>query len=313
MKIERIVFMGTPDFAVPTLKKITVNGYKPILCITQPDKKKGRNKKLLPPPIKIAAQELGIPVIQPENVNTPKVVEKILELNPQLIITVAYGGFIGKKLRNTPDFGAINLHPSLLPKYRGASPINYALFNGDETTGNTVFKLIAKMDAGPIIYQKRIPIEKFDNYTTLSKKLAEQGADDILNVLMLLENGNYNLKPQDDKLATYTKKIEKSDLILNFNENANKIVNKIRGLALKPAGYIIFKNKKLNILDAEKTFEKSDKPPYTITDIIKNVGLKVATKDYDIIIKSVQPAGKKIMNAFAFNLGARLKKGDLLK
>ena len=304
--------MGTPDFAVPSLRKLIENNYKPLLCVTQPDKPKGRKKRLQPTPVKEEAIKEDISVYQPEDINSLQSVEKILSYKPQIIITVAYGGFIGKRLRNTPQFGAINLHPSLLPVYRGSSPINYALFKGDEFTGNTIFRLVAKMDAGPIIYQTKIKIDKDDNHTSLSDKLANLGANDIISVLKMFENDSVKLLPQDETKATYTKKIEKSDLVLNLNDYAENIINRIRGLALNPGARIPFKNNILKILKAHRTQEKSVETPYTITKIIKDVGLQVATRDFDIIITMVQPAGKKIMNAFAFNLGARLKEKDKL-
>jgi len=136
--------MGTPEFAVPTLEKLVKEGYKPLLCITQPDKAKGRNKKVQPSEVKKIAIKHNIPLIQPENVNSEETVKKIAELSPDLIITVAYGGYLGKKIRNLPKYKSINLHPSLLPLYRGAAPINYALFNGDDITGNTIFKNAVK-------------------------------------------------------------------------------------------------------------------------------------------------------------------------
>ena len=235
--------MGTPEFAVPSLIKLVENGYKPILCITQPDKPKGRKKKLLPTPVKLISQGYRIPVLQPEKINDKEVINKLSKSNPELIVTVAYGGYIGKKLRKMPKFGIINLHPSLLPKYRGSSPINYPLFNGDKYTGNTIFKIVSKMDAGPIIYQKKIAIEDDDNYTKLSNKLANLGANDIITVIKMFENSTINPVPQNELLASYTKKIEKSDLLIKWNENATKIYNKIKGLAEKPAAYTFYKNK----------------------------------------------------------------------
>ncbi len=310
MKIERIVFIGTPEFAVPSLVDLVKNDYKPLLCVSQPDKPKGRKRKLLPTPVKSEAINNDIPVFQPENINSPESVEKILSYKPQLIITVAYGGFIGKKLRKTPNYGAINLHPSLLPKYRGSSPINYALFNSDKVTGNTIFRLIAKMDAGPILYQHKIEIKPEDNFTSLSDKLAYIGAKDILKVIKMFENNTVNPIPQDEKLASYTQKIEKEDLLLDFNKTALKIISKIRGLAVKPAAHTFFRGRMLKIIEAIPTDVKSVLPFGSVVDIIKNSGIRVATKDYDIIITKVQPAGKKIMSAFDFNLGARIQSGE---
>ncbi|RLC57368.1 MAG: methionyl-tRNA formyltransferase, partial [Candidatus Cloacimonadota bacterium] len=203
MKIEKIVFMGTPDFAVPTLKALAETRFKPQLCITQPDRPKGRKRKLRPTPVKLTAQQLKIPIIQPKNVNSLETINKILEIAPDIIITVAYGGYLNKFLRLLPNFGCINLHPSLLPKHRGSAPINYALFNGEKITGNTIFKIVAKMDAGPIISQNEIKIAEKDCYTSLYKKLSENGAQDIIKVIKYIERNGLVTQKQDHTKATF--------------------------------------------------------------------------------------------------------------
>jgi len=312
MKLSRIIFMGTPKFAVPSLNELVKQNYKPLLCITQPDKPKGRKKKLLPTEVKIEAEKHDIPVFQPININDEDVIDEISKYKPELIITVAYGGYIGKKLRKMPKFGIINLHPSLLPKYRGSSPINYPLFNGDEYTGNTIFKIVSKMDAGPLIYQSKINIEKDDNYTKLSDKLARLGAKDIISVINIFENDNVDFIKQDKNLASYTQKIEKKDLLLNWNMSANIINNKIRGLAEKPAAYTFYKDKQLKIIETEVLDSKSSKNPGKIVTIEKKIGIVVSTHDFDILIKKVQPAGKKVMDAYAFYLGARIMPDEVL-
>lgn len=311
MKLARIIFMGTPKFAVPSLKYLVAKDYKPVLCITQPDKPKGRKKKLLPTEVKIEAQKYEIPILQPENINDEKVIDEITKYKPELIVTVAYGGYIGKKLRKLPKFGIINLHPSLLPKYRGSSPINYALFNGDEKTGNTIFKIVSKMDAGPIIYQSKLEIEKDDNYTTLSDKLAELGAKDIIKVIKMFEEGKAIFTKQDEDLASYTKKIEKDDLTLSWNQPAKIINNKVRGLSEKPAVFTLYKGKQLKIIETAVLDTQSKKIPGTVIKIEKNKGIVVATQNFDILIKKVQPSGKKIMDAYAFYLGARIMPDEI--
>jgi len=312
MKLSRIIFMGTPEFAVPSLKKLVEQNYKPLLCITQPDKPKGRKKKLLPTEVKIKAIKHNIPILQPININDEDVINEISKYNPELIITVAYGGYIGKKLRKMPKFGIINLHPSLLPKYRGSSPINYPLFNGDEYTGNTIFKIVSKMDAGPIIYQSKIKIEKDDNYTKLSSKLAKFGAKEIITVIKMFEEDKADFIKQDETSVSYTQKIEKKDLYLDWNMPAKRINNKVRGLAEKPAVSTSYKNKQLKIIETEILESKSSKKPGTVVNIEKKIGIVVATQDFDILIKKVQPAGKKIMDAYAFYLGARIMPNEIL-
>jgi methionyl-tRNA formyltransferase len=170
-KIERIVFMGTPEFAVPVLRLLDQKGRRPRLVVTQPDRPSGRKQTLLPPPVKVEADQLGIPVFQPENVNEAGAVEAISSTCPDLIVTAAYGGFLGRTLRNLPTFGAINLHPSLLPLYRGAAPVPFTLFDGRTETGITVFRIVKAMDAGPILMQRSTPIGGDEVGTTLLRRL----------------------------------------------------------------------------------------------------------------------------------------------
>lgn len=309
MHLKRIIFMGTPEFALPTLANLTEQGYKPLLCITQPDKPQGRDRKLLPAPVKIKAQNLNIPTLCPEDVNSEDIMSILSSIDPELIITVAYGGYLKKKLRKLPEFGCINLHPSLLPRYRGASPINYTLFNDDSLTGNTVFRITAKMDAGPIIYQSKYRITEEDNFSSLSQKLARKGAEDIITVIHMLESGTVSLTPQDETQATYTRKLTSEDMVILWQNRALSLINQIRGLADAPGAKALYNKKILKIIKAGLTGIRSDEPAGTVVDIIKNAGFHVATADEDILIQEVQPAGKKIMSAYAFAIGARLESG----
>ena len=249
--MQNIIFLGTPEFAVPTLELLANSKFKPVLTITQPDKPSGRKKRLTPPPIKLKSLELGIPILQPQNINENEITEKIEKLKPDLIITAAYGGYLGKKIRSIPRLGCINLHPSLLPKYRGSSPINYAIFNGDKETGNTIFKITAKMDAGPILFQKKTKISENECYTELYQKLARSGAENMLEFLNLIEAKNSEdfkelpfYRKQNEEEATYSRKIEKPDLFLRWNKKAEDIRNHVRGLAVKPAAVAGFRGKK---------------------------------------------------------------------
>ncbi|MCK5052057.1 MAG: methionyl-tRNA formyltransferase [Candidatus Cloacimonetes bacterium] len=306
MKIEKIVFLGTPDFAVPTLDALAETRFKPQLCITQPDRPKGRKRKLQPTAVKLAAQQLKIPVIQPEDVNSLETINKILEIAPDIIITVAYGGYLNKYLRLLPNFGCINLHPSLLPKYRGSAPINYALFNGDTITGNTIFKIVAKMDAGPIISQNKIEITENDCYTSLYKKLSEGGAQDIINVLKDIEQNGLITNKQDHTKTTFSQKLIKDDFLVNWKDTAENIRNKVRGLAEIPGITASFREKRIKIIEVEILETISKEAPGSIIDVSKN-GIIVASADKNILLKKVQPAGKSIMTSHAFSLGARIE------
>lgn len=310
--LNNIIFMGTPEFAVPTLELLSKTKYKPILCVTQPDRLKGRKKRLLPSVVKIKALELNIPLIQPENINSPESIEELKKINPDIIVTVAYGGYLKREIRKLPKFGCINLHPSLLPKYRGSAPVNYTLFNNEKFTGNTIFKIFAKMDAGPIIYQRKIAMKENECFTGLTEKLSKLGAEDVLKVLEKIENNDYELIKQDDSKATFSHKIEKQDLLLDWSLTAEKIRNKVRGLAVRPGTVASFRNKRIKIIETEILQSESISKPGTVIDIIKNVGIVVATVDFDLLLKKVQPEGKKIMNAYAFYIGALIRTGERL-
>ena len=302
--------MGTPQFAVPGLEALNASRFRPALCITQPDKPKGRKQKLQPTKVKLKADEFGIEVIQPENVNTPEVLSQLESLQPDVIVTAAYGGYLKKQIRLLPKFGCLNLHPSLLPKYRGSSPINFALFNGDEITGNTIFKIVAEMDAGPIFHQSELKIEPDDCYTSLYEKLSQQGAGEMIRVLEQLEKDEIQPVKQNHEEATFSFKLHREDFLINWQETAENIRNKVRGLAELPGAVASFRTVRIKIIEMIILDSKSCREPGQIVDIIKNIGIIVATKNNDILIKSVQPAGKKIMNSFAFSLGARIKDND---
>jgi methionyl-tRNA formyltransferase len=307
MQIQKVIFMGTPQFAVPTLELLSETRFKPVLCLTQPDKPKGRKQKLQPPEIKIKALELGIPVLQPEDVNSAEVISVLEKLKPDVIITAAYGGYLKKSIRLLPRLGCLNLHPSLLPKYRGSAPINFTLFNGDVFTGNTIFKIVAKMDAGPILSQSEIKIEESDNYTSLYEKLSRTGAKDIIQVLEKLEKSEINLNSQNHEKATFSHKLLREHFLLDWKKSAIEIHNKIRGLAEIPGATASFREQRIKIIETEILAETSKQKPGTILEVIKNTGFVVCTIDKNMLIKRVQPAGKKIMTAHAFSLGARIK------
>lgn len=313
MRISSIIFMGTPEFAVPALDILCDNNYRPSLVITQPDKPKGRKRKLAPPEVKIRAQFHDIPVFQPHDINSDETVNFIKKISPDLIVTAAYGGYLKRKIRKIPILGCINLHPSLLPKYRGSSPLNYALFNGDTETGITIFKIVAKMDAGPIIYQKKYEIFDNENYTSLYNRMALNGAKDLLNAIKLIETEEVKYIKQNSEKATFSLKIEKEDLLLDWNNTAISIHNKVRGLSEKPGIISSFRGKRIKIIKATVTNNKSTEPPGTVVDIKKNIGIFVATKDNILLLNKLQPEGKKVMTSSAFNLGARIKIGELFE
>lgn len=296
-RIKNVIFMGTPDFAVPILASLV-----PILVITQPDKKRGRGQKLKFSPVKQYCLCHNLSVFQPQNINREEAIKKIESYHPDLMIAAAYGKIVSQEILNIPKFGCINLHPSLLPKYRGPSPINWALFNGEKETGNTIFFMTKKMDAGDIIYQSKMKIMIEDNYGSLLKKLSEQGANDVLKALFLIDRGIANPIPQDESAATFSKFINRDIRRICWTKSAEDIVNRIRGLSPYPGAFTYFQNKELKIIKA-KPFININGKPGLFLKIVKNQGILVGTGCGAILVETVKPEGKKEMSAYAFSLG----------
>ncbi len=305
--INKVIFIGTPDFAVPTLKKLSETKYRPLLVITQPDKPQGRKLKLVAPPVKKKARELGIDVIQPENIRQDDVFFRLRDIEPDVIITAAYGGFLNKRILRLPQYGCLNIHPSLLPKYRGATPVNHALFQGEKETGITITRMTMKMDSGPILRQKTVPIDEKDNYSSLSARLAFLGAVEMIEVLKSLEKNTVYPVAQNGEEATYCYKLKKEDLLLNWNDSAENIHNRVRGLADEPGAVTTFRGKKIKILETERLEETAEQTPGNISSIRKNKGIVVCCNDKRILLTKVQPSGKRIMTAYQFSIGARIK------
>lgn len=314
--INKIVFIGTPSFSVPVLDKMVQNGYKPELVITQPDKPKGRNRILCPPEVKVCALEHQIAVHQPENINQEETISLLKKINPDIIITISYGGFIGKEIRKMPPFGVLNIHPSLLPKYRGATPIQSALLNGDKETGVSIFKINARMDAGPVLFMQKYPLPEDWNFTRLEEFLSEQSAEDMIKTLHLINSlhsvDQYNclLYSQPIDNVVHTDKVTRETMKINWDKSAYMIHNFIRAFSEEPGAIAFFRNKQVKIIESETTETQSDQIPGTVTSVIKNQGFTVSTQDYDLLIKRVQPEGKKIMTAHEYNIGARIITGE---
>ena len=304
-QIERIIFMGTSEFAVPTLKKLIQDHKKPQLVITQPDRKRGRGQKLSYTPVKKIALDNDLEVYQPTSVNTPSSLDKIKALKPDLLVTAAYGKILRKKILNIPKYGCINLHPSLLPKYRGPSPINWALFRGDSVTGTSVFFMNKKMDAGDIILQNQLTIQLNDNYGTLSEKLSGKGAQDVMNAIFFIEQGKDSPVPQNDRYATYSHLITRETRQIKWHQTADEINNQIRGLAPHPCAFSYLKGKEIKILKAVPTC-KEHSSIGRIIDIEKHEGFLVSTGYRLLLIKEIRPQGKPAMSAYAYSLGANI-------
>ncbi len=309
-KIERLIFMGTSDFAVPVFYKLVNSDYKPVLLVTQPERRSGRRKNKKPELIKLA-EEYSVPIYQPDDINSDEAIIYLASLNADVMITASYGAILKKRVRLLTHFGCYNIHPSLLPLYRGATPVNFPLFNGDSVTGVTIFLMKAKMDTGPILIQEEYKISDDGCYTVLQNNLSEFSGKLLIKALKMLEEGSFKLVTQDHEIATYTRKIAKDDLPINWNDDAQNIVNKIKGLAILPGAKSKIKGKDIKIVSARIGQSSNNSNPGEIVDIIKKVGFEVvAGNKQTVIITQVQPAGKKVMNCFDYNLGARLSVGD---
>jgi len=305
----RSIFVGSSEFGIPALK-LLLEADPPLLVVTQPDKPAGRRLKQKPCPLAEYAASQGLEVFKPQNINSGESLSRIGKLAPEVIITASYGGMLRRKLRQTAIYEAINLHPSLLPLYRGPTPIQSSLLNGDHLTGVTIFRLTGRMDAGPILAQEELPIEDEDNYSVLHDKLAILAAEMLAGSLPRLEQGEISAREQNESLATRTEKIKSRDLILDWELPAEQVHNHIRAYSFEPGAYSHLRGKNLKILSAVLTSQAANGEPGSIGKIIKNQGFTVNCQDLQLLLRQVKPAGKKAMDAWAFQLGARLSTKD---
>ena len=290
----RIVFMGTPEFSVPVLKSLIEN-YKVKAVVTQPDKKVGREGKLVKPPIKLVAEENNIVVVQLNKIREEY--EEVIDLNPDLIVTCAYGQILPKELLDYPRLGCINVHASLLPKLRGGAPIHRAIMNGYTKTGVTIMFMAPGMDDGDIIAQKEIEITEIDTAETLSDKLSKLGSELLIETLPSIINGTNKRIKQDDSKVTFAPIIKPEDEIIDFSKTTREVYNQIRGLNSFPGAYFILDNRRF------KVFESQIKDEYfseclngEIVKIYKD-GIGIKTSNGVIVIKTLKPEGKNIMSA----------------
>ena len=284
----KIVYMGTPEFSVLPLEELTKN-YDVEMVVTQPDKLVGRKKEIAFSPVKKFALEKGIEVFQPTKIREDY--QKILDLNPDLIVTCAYGQIIPKELLDAPKYGCINIHASLLPDYRGGAPIHKAVMDGKDKTGVTIMYMDEKMDSGDILYQKEIEITSEDNTSSMFNKLSVLGKEMIGEFLPKLLSGDFTRTKQDESKVTYAYNISKEDEKISFDDESINIFNKIRGLADIPGGYAYLDGKRVKIFKSRIGKEENGKPG-EITNIYED-GIGVMTRDKEIIITDIQLEGKK--------------------
>ena len=309
----RIIFMGTDRFAVPTLKAVIDSDVELLCVITQPDRPRGRKLKLAPSPVKEVALESNLPIHQPERVRRREFVEEVLRpLAPDVIIVVAFGQILPETILNLPPLGCINLHPSLLPKYRGAAPVQRAIMNGEKETGITVMFMDEGEDTGDIILQEKMEIDISDTAELLSQKLAELGARLIQKTLQLAQSSSLPRRTQDHSKASHAPKLEKEDGSIDWRKSAFEIHNLIRGTTPWPGAYTTF-GEAIRLKIWESRLLELPCPsasPGTITDILPDAGIVAAASDTGLLVTTVQPANKSKMAARDFVNGYRIRVGD---
>ena len=301
----KIVFMGTPDFSVNALENIVKAGHDVVGVITQPDKPKGRGGKMQYTPVKEKALELGLDVYQPQRVKETEFIEKLKEMNPDAIVVIAFGQILPKAILDMPKYGCINVHASLLPKYRGAAPIQWSVIDGEKETAVTTMYMNEGLDTGDIIDKVVVPIDKKETGGSLFDKLAIEGGKLILKTLIELENGTAVRTPQDDSKSNYAGMINKQLGKIDFNKSANEIERLIRGLNPWPSAYTKMDGKTLKIWDADVDDSENDSAPGTITEVGKDF-IRVATGKGSLKILELQLEGKKRMKTRDFLNGAKI-------
>ena len=309
----RIVFMGTPDFAVGSLQALCESGKHEILAVvTQPDRPKGRGNKLLQTPVKEYALEQGLTVYQPQKVKTPEFVELLHELQPELIVVAAFGQFLSKEILELPKYGCINVHASLLPKYRGAAPIQYAIIKGEKESGVTIMQMDIGMDTGAMLDKVVVPIEENTTMGELHDALREQGAALLLQVIDKIAAGTAVAEPQDDAQATYATLLDRSMEHIDWSKTAQEVHNLIRGFNPAPSTFTKLPNgKSLKIWGSKMTDKNSAAAAGTVIATGKH-SFFVACGEGVLEITEVQPESKKRMPAQVFLNGRGVQEGDLL-
>lgn len=310
----KILFMGTPEFAAGALEALIKAGYEIVAVVTQPDRPKGRSKELLAPPVKVCALEHGIPVMQPVRIKKPEAVEELKRFPADIYIVAAFGQILSREILEIPPFGCLCIHASLLPKYRGASPIQHVIIDGEEKTGVTIMQMDAGIDTGDMLYKKEVQITPEDNYETLHDKLKVLGGEAIVEALPLLEAGKLTPEKQDDSASCYASIIEKNMGEIDFSKSAVTIDRLIRGMTPWPSAYTFYKGKQLKIWKAvPEAGEKavSGKPGEILR--VDKESVTVATGEGSLKILELQLEGKKRMTTHDFLLGVKMVPGDMLE
>lgn len=302
----RIIFMGTPDFACPTLKILVDRGENLVAVFTQPDRPKGRGQKMQPPPVKLLAEQAGIPVYQPPKIRTPEVLEHILGLKPDLIVVVAYGQILPKALLDIPPKGCINVHASLLPKYRGAAPLNWCIANGETETGVTTMLMDVGLDTGPMLLKRSTEIAPDEDIESLNDRMSDMGALLLAETLDQLKAGNLKPEPQDDSISSYAPLLKKTDGLIDWSKTASDIRNQIRAFALWPGAYTEIHGNRVKLFKASAS--DGNAPCGTVVSATPE-GIEVACGKGSLLILELQPSGGRRMDTASFLSGHPVSAG----
>jgi methionyl-tRNA formyltransferase len=307
----RIIFMGTPAFACPSLQILLERGENVVGVFTQPDRPKGRGQKLQPPPVKELALQHGIPVCQPLKVRVPEVIEQIRDLKPDLIVVVAFGQILPKALLEIPPHGCVNVHASLLPRYRGAAPLNWCLVNGESETGVTTMLMDVGLDTGPMLLKKATPIGPDEQITELHDRMSRLGATLLGETLDGLKAGTIVPQPQNDAQSCYAPLLKKETGLIDWNKPAQAIHNLVRGLASWPGAYTFLQGEPLKIHRTSLGNTTVSEPAGTIVKATAE-GIEVACGQGSLLIRELQAAGSRRMDATSFLAGHPLPPGTRL-
>lgn len=309
-----IIFFGSAHFALPSIKVLLDKGHVVSCVVTQPDKKKGRGLCRAKTVIKEFAEQNGIKVYQPDNINTPLSIDLLEKNSPDLFVVIAYGQILSERLLNIPAIMPLNVHGSILPFYRGAAPINWAIINGEKETGVTLMKMAVKMDAGPVITQEKINIDPLDTFLTLEEKLSLLAAKVLADTLDLIGKKKYDLIPQDESKATFAPKLSKKDGWIDWDKPAVNIHNLIRGCLNFPGTFTYYDDKLLKIYKSaviEPIFSQLSGQPGEIIKVSKE-GMIVAAKEGCVLVRELQLEGKRRMNVEEFIAGHKITPGIIL-
>jgi methionyl-tRNA formyltransferase len=302
----RIVFMGTPEFACPTLRTLIERGEQVVAVVTQPDRPKGRGQQTLPPPVKLLAQLHGIPVLQPVKVRHPDAIEEIRGLKPDLIVVIAFGQILPKALLEIPGKGCINVHASLLPRYRGAAPLNWCIINGERETGVTTMLMDVGLDTGDMLLKRTTPIDPDEDTLSLHDRLSRIGAELLAETIDLAAQGRLAPEKQDDALTCYAPMLKKEDGLIDWGKDAPGIKNLVRGMTPWPGAYSYLDDKLLKVYRVQSA--SGTGTPGEVLAAGRD-GIEVACGEGSVIIHELQLEGKKRLPAAEFLAGCKLEPG----